>query len=63
MTGICRFCGVLPEFGHMDWCKVDRAPTAKEVAEAVVSEQERSVDEGLSSGLVAMAQAFLFHVK
>lgn len=55
----CYFCGVLPKYGHMDWCKRTRAPTAQELAAAVVEEYEQSVDEGPSYDLAAMAKAYL----
>lgn len=60
MTEPCRFCGVLPEYGHMDWCKVDRAPTAEEIARAVIDENECSVGyDGPSEGLASMCRAYL----
>lgn len=56
----CKFCGVLPAHGHFDWCKVDRAPTAEEIAVAVILEADRSVGyDGPSSSLVGMCTAFL----
>lgn len=59
-TEVCRHCGVLPEYGHMDWCKIDRAPTAQELAKAVIAEEERSVGyDGPSATLVGMAKAYL----
>jgi hypothetical protein len=60
MSDPCRFCGVLPEYGHSDWRKVDRAPTGQEVAAAVVEEHDHSVGyDGPSSGLAGMARAYL----
>ncbi len=56
----CKYCGVLPEYGHFDWCKIDRAPTAEEIARAVIDESERSVGyEGPSDGLASMCRAYL----
>lgn len=57
----CQFCGVQPTFGHFDWCKRERAPTGKEVAEALILEYETSVDEGPSSRLAEMARSYLHH--
>jgi hypothetical protein len=54
----CKFCGVLPEYGHFDWCKVERAPTAEEILLALLKEAERSVDEGPSSKLVSMCESY-----
>ena len=60
MSFICKFCGVLPEYGHFDWCKIDRAPTANEIVKAVLAEAERSVGyDGPSSDLVGMCTAYL----
>jgi hypothetical protein len=56
----CLFCGVLPEYGHMHWCKITRAPTGNEIARAVINEHERSVVfDGPSGGLVDMCRAYL----
>lgn len=66
MSDPCKFCGVLPKYGHSQWCKIDRAPFAHEVVKAVIDEAESSVDEGPSSQLTDMAKASwhsLFHGK
>lgn len=56
----CRFCGVLPQYGHFEWCKIDRAPNAEEIARAVIRENEGSVGyDGPSAGLADMCKAFL----
>ncbi len=58
----CKFCGVLPEYGHFGWCKVDRAPTAEEILLEVLSEAERSVGyDGPSSTLVQMCESYFLN--
>ena len=59
----CRYCGVLEQYGHTDWCKKTRAPTAKEVLEAVIEENRLSVDEGPSYDLTNMAKCALKHLE
>lgn len=56
----CKFCHVLPEYGHFDWCKVNRPPSADEIARAVIDENDRSVGyDGPSEKLAAMCRAYL----
>jgi hypothetical protein len=56
----CKFCGVLEEYGHFDWCKIDRAPTADEIILAVIDENERCVGyEGPSETLAGMCKSYL----
>jgi hypothetical protein len=44
----------------MEWCKVDRAPTAVEIAQIIIHEYDACVGiEGPSSSLRDMANAFL----
>jgi hypothetical protein len=52
---------VLPEYGHSDWCKVERAPTAEEILLALLKEAEGSVDEGPSSELVGMCESYFLN--
>ncbi len=56
----CKYCGVLPIYGHFDWCKIDRAPTAEEIARAVIDEYEECLgSEGPSHGLASLCRAYL----
>ena len=57
---VCKFCGVLPEYGHFEWCKIDRAPTGEEIARAVIDEANKSVGyDGPSATLEGMCRAYL----
>ena len=59
-TASCVYCGVLPEYGHLDWCKITRAPFDEEIINAVLEEAERSVgDEGPSVAIINMCLAWL----
>ena len=60
MSRPCKYCHVDPQYPHYRWCKVERAPTAEEIARAVIDEYDRSCGyDGPSFGLVGMCRAFL----
>lgn len=57
---VCKFCGVLESYGHLEWCKLTRAPSPAEALQAVINEEKACVGgEGPSALLAAMAEAAL----